>query len=101
MQKIGKKGNQCNGSGRVQNLLALGQIGSKREACNSGVVGTLLQRVDGIVDFVEIGYALGRLKSMNGRIEQISKTKELRLDLRKERKRRVDEIQKKWAHSAR
>jgi len=41
----------------------------------------LLQRIDGIVDFVEIGYALGRLKSMNGRIEQISKTKKLRLDL--------------------
>ncbi len=81
MQKIGKKGNQCNDSGRVQNLLALGQIGSKREACNSGVVGTLLQRVDGIVDFVEIGYFLGRVKSMNGQIEQVGKTQELRLHL--------------------
>jgi hypothetical protein len=87
--------------GYVQNLLALGQVRSKGEACNGGVVRVLLQRIDGIVDFVEISYALGRLKSMNGRIEQISKTKELRLDLRKERKRRVDEIQKKWAHSAR
>ena len=87
--------------GYVQNLLALGQVRSKGEACNGGVVRVLLQRIDGIVDFVEISYALGRLKSMNGRIEQISKTKELRLDLRKERKRRVGEIQKKWAHSAR
>lgn len=67
---------------RCQNLLALGQIGSKREACDSGVVGTLLQRVDGIVDFVEIGYFLGRVKSMNGQIEQVGKTQELRLHLR-------------------
>ena len=87
--------------GYVQNLLALGQVRSKGEACNGGVVRALLQRIDGIVDFVEIGYALGRLKSMNGRIEQISKTKKLRLDLRQKKNRRVDEIQKKWAHSAR
>ena len=93
--------NEGRNRGYVQNLLALGQVRSKGEACNGGVVRVLLQRIDGIVDFVEISYALGRLKSMNGRIEQISKTKELRLDLRKERKRRVDEMQKKWAHSAR
>jgi hypothetical protein len=95
------RGKEGRNRGYVQNLLALGQVRSKGEACNGGVVRVLLQRIDGIVDFVEISYALGRLKSMNGRIEQISKTKELRLDLRKERKRRVDEMQKKWAHSAR
>ena len=87
--------------GYIQNLLALGQVGSKRETCNGGVIRVLLQRIDGIVDFVEIGYAPGRLESMNGRIEQISKTKKLRLDLRQKKNRREDEIQKKWAHSAR
>jgi hypothetical protein len=56
-----------NGSSRdyAQNLLSLGQIGSKREACDGGAVGALLQRIDGIVDIVEIGYALGRVKSIN------------------------------------
>ncbi len=67
--------------GYVQNLLALGQVRSKGEACNGGVVRALLQRIDGIVDFVEIGYFLGRVKSMNGQIEQVGKTQELRLHL--------------------
>ena len=65
----------------VQNLLALGQIRTKREACDGGVVGALLQGIDGIVDFVEIGYSLRRVKSMDGRIEQVGQAQELRLDL--------------------
>jgi len=75
-----------NGSSRdyVQNLLSLGQIGSKREACDGGAVGALLQRIDGIVDIVEIGYALGRVKSINGRIDQVGKTQKLRLHLRQD-----------------
>ncbi len=78
----------------VQYLLALGQIGSKSEARDSGRAGALFQRIDRIVDFIQIGCPLGRMKSMNGGIELVGETQELRLDLQRRRKGDQDEGQK-------